>query len=103
MSEKTIDALKVAVERDRIAAYRYLAFLDAEQRALVRELQPDRQPGDMVLFPVDELVSRLVSTTPLRRAVKVLEAVGLPPHAYDVWVDHLDVDIGGLPIIGQVK
>ncbi len=103
MTEKTIDALKAAVERDRIAAYRYLAFLDAEQRALVRELQPDRSSGDMVLFPVDELVSRLVSTTPLKRAVKVLEAVGLPPHAYDVWVDYLDVDIGGRPIIGQVK
>ncbi len=44
-----------------------------------------------------------MSTTPLDRAVKVLEAVGLPPHAYNVWVDHLDVDIGGLPIIGQVK
>ncbi len=57
----------------------------------------------MVLFPVDELVILLVSTTPLKRAVKVLEAVGLPPHAYDVWVDHLDVDFGGLPIDGQVK
>ena len=51
----------------------------------------------------DALVSRLVSTTPLDRAVKVLEAVGLPPHAHDVWVDHLDVDFGSLPIIGQVK
>ncbi len=51
----------------------------------------------------DALVSWLVSTMPLKRAVKVLEAVGLPPHAHDVWVDHLDVDIGGLPIIGQVK
>ena len=51
----------------------------------------------------DALVSRLVSSTPLDRTVKVLEAVDLPPHAYDVWVDHLDVDIGGLPIIGQVK
>ncbi len=51
----------------------------------------------------DALVSWLVSTTLLDRAVKVLEAVDLPPHAYDVWTDHLDVDIGGLPIIGQVK
>ena len=51
----------------------------------------------------DALVSRLVSSTPLDRTVKVLEAVGLPPHASDVWTDHLDVDFGGLPIIGQVK
>ena len=39
----------------------------------------------------------------LKRAVKVLEAVGLPPHAHDVWTEHLDVDFGSLPIIGQVK
>ncbi len=51
----------------------------------------------------DALVSRLVSSTPLDRTVKVLEAVGLPPHAHDVWVDHLDVDFSSLPIIGQVK
>ncbi len=51
----------------------------------------------------DALVSWLVSTTPLDRVVKVLEAVGLPPHASDVWTDQFDVNIGGLPIIGQVK
>ena len=44
-----------------------------------------------------------MSTTPLKRAVKVLEAVGLPPHAYDVWTDYLDVGFASLPIIGQVK
>ncbi len=49
------------------------------------------------------LVSWLVSTTLLDRAVKVLEAVDLPPHAYDIWTDHLDVDFDGLAIIGQVK
>ncbi len=56
-----------------------------------------------MFYPIDELVIRLVSTTPLKRAVKVLEAVGLPPHAHDVWTEHLDVDFGSLPIIGQVK
>ncbi len=39
----------------------------------------------------DALVSRLVSSTPLDRTVKVLEAVGPPPHAHDVWSDHLDM------------
>ena len=99
MSEKTIDALKAAVERDRIAAYRYLAFLDQERRALIEELQPGSQPGDFVLFPVDDLVGGLATTSPLARAVKVLEAVGLPPHAHDAWVDYLDIDLGSLPLM----
>ena len=103
MTEKTVDALKEAVHKDRIAAHRYLAFLDSERRYLLHELQPDRKPGDMVWFPCDRFINLLMHTSPLERAQKVLEVVGLPPHANETWVECLDINLGDLPIIGTAK
>ncbi len=55
----------------------------------------------MVFFPVDALVDGPRHASPPDRAVKVSEAVGLPPHAHDAWTDCLDVHFGGVPIIGK--
>ena len=51
-----IEALIAGAHRDRIAAFRYLAWLDMERRALVSELHPEHKPGDVVFFPSDTQV-----------------------------------------------
>lgn len=81
-----IDDLKATVIRDRIAAYRYLAFLECERRALALELHPDLQPGDTFPIPLDDQVYGLVSKgSPLGRAASVLKAIGITPHAEGCW------------------
>ena len=71
-----------------IAAYRYLAFLDLERRWLIHELFPDRKPDDLVYVPCDDQVNQLCDNrSPLDRAVAVLAALGIDPHADDAWVD----------------
>ena len=103
MTDQTIDALKEGVHKDRIAALRYLAFLDQERRTLIRELNPELKPGDMVWFPDDRHVNLLLHRSPLERAVTVLEAVGLPPYQEEIWTDLMDIRPGDFPVIGVVK
>lgn len=100
----TAPAIKALVEdgnRQLIAAYRYLAFLDIERQRLTRELFPEATPGrDLVIVPADRQVLELGApgpdgegSTPLDRARTVLEALGIDPFAPDVWTKTLD----GLP------
>ncbi len=92
-----------AVRRDTIAAYRYLAYLDREYRALVQELRPEHRPGDMVFHPCDEQVDDLVANgSAIERAAIVLQALGIDPYAHASWADHIGVDFGSIPIIGTV-
>lgn len=87
--------------RQIVAAYRYLVFLDQERRALVYELLPDHKLDDPVFFPVDSLVGTLTDTSPIERAVSVLEGLGLDPYADDAWVEHIGVDMSSIPIINE--
>ena len=92
-----------AVRRDTIAAYRYLAFLDREHRALVQELRPEHQPGNMVFHPCDAQVDDLVANgSAIERAATVLQAIGIDPYAHAGWADHIGVDMSSIPIIGTV-
>ena len=103
MTDK-VDALIAGAHRDRIAAFRYLAWLDMERRFLIHELFPDRKRGDVVWFPCDNQVNNLVyDTPPLERAVTVLEALDIDPYADDAWVDFLDINPRDIPIIGSAK
>ena len=71
-----------------IAAHRYLAFLDLEQRWLVHELFPDMKPGEGYFVPCDNQVNHLCcDSSPLDRAVTVLAALSIDPHADDCWVN----------------
>ncbi len=91
------------VRREAIAAYRYLAYLDREHRALVQELRPEHRPGDMVFHPCDEQVDDLVSNgSAIERAATVLQAMGIDPYAPAGWADHIGVDFSKIPIIGTV-
>ncbi len=104
MTEKAVEALIAASSRDRIVSLRYLAWLDAELRALIRELNPEHQAGDYVMFPCDTQVHNLIfETSPLERAATVLEAVGIDPRADDCWTDHLDINPRNIPFAGTVK
>ena len=92
-----------AVRRETIAAYRYLAYLDREHRALVHELRPEHQPGDMVFHPCDEQVDDLVANgSAIERAATVLRAMGIDPYAHAGWADHIGVDFSSIPITGTV-
>ena len=103
MTDK-VDALIAGAHRDRIAAFRYLAWLDMEQRFLIHELFPDHKRGNVVWFPVDTQVNNLVfDSSPLERAVPVLESFGIDPYADDAWVDFLDINPRDLPIIGPAR
>ena len=104
MTEKAIDALKATVQRDQIATYRYMAFLEVERRALVHELHPEHQPGDLVFFPVDSQVSNLVyDIPPMGSAVTVLEALGMDPYAEDRWIGTIGINPKDVPFGGVVK
>ena len=99
-----VDALIAGSSRDRIVSLRYLAWLDAELRALIFELFPEHKRGDVVWFPSDTQVHNLVfDTSPLERAVPVLEAVGIDPRADDCWTEFLDINPREIPFAGTVK
>ncbi len=92
-----------AVRRETIAAYRYLAYLDREYRALVRELKPEHRPGDMVFHPCDEQVDDLVANgSAIERAATVLQVIGIDPYAHAGWADFIGVDMSSIPISGTV-
>ena len=83
----TVASLAAGTVPAIIAAHRYLAFLDLERRWLIHELFPDRKPDEMVFVPCDEQIDRLCcGSSPLDRAVQVLAALGIDPHADDCWV-----------------
>ena len=91
------------MRRETIAAYRYLAYLDRERRALVHELRPEHRPGDMVFQPCDEQVDDLVANgSAIERAATVLQAIGIDPYAHAGWADHIGVDFSSIPISGTV-
>ena len=99
-----IEALIAGAHRDRIAAFRYLAWLDMERRALVSELHPEHKPGDVVFFPSDTQVDSLVlGASPLERAVPVLEAIGIDPYTDDCWTDTLDINPRDIPFAGTAN
>ena len=103
MTDK-VDALIAGAHRDRIAAFRYLAWLDMERRFLIWELFPDRERGDVAWFPCDSQVDKLVlGVSPLERAVPVLEAFGIDPYADDAWTDILDINLCDIPFAGTAK
>ena len=96
-----VDDLIPASSRDRIVSLRYLAWLDAELRALIYELNPEHKSGDYVMFPSDTQVHNLVfDTSPLERAAIVLEAVGIDPRADDCWTKFLDINLRDIPFAG---
>ena len=83
----TVASLAAGTGPAIIAAHRYLAFLDLERRWLIHELFPDRKPDEMVFVPCDSQVDRLCcDSSPLDRAIPVLAALGIDPHADDYWV-----------------
>ncbi len=99
-----VDDLVAGAYRDRIAAFRYLAWLDTERRFLIWELFPDRKRDDVVWFPCDSQVDKLVLGAPLlERAVPVLEAFGIYPYADDAWTDILDINLCDIPFAGTAK
>lgn len=86
----TADSLVAGIGPAIIAAHRYLAFLDLERRWLVHELFPDRKPDEMFFVPCDEQINHLCcDRSPLDRAVSVLAALGIDPHADDTWCEML--------------
>ena len=93
MTDRTsaiVVSLAANVRPSTIAAYRYLAFLDLERRELARELFPDRKPDEGIFVPCDRLVNLLCwDGSPLDRAVPVLAALGIDPHADDAWCELL--------------
>ena len=92
-----------AVRRETIAAYRYLAYLDREYRALVHELKPDHRPGDLVFHPCDEQIDDLMTNgSAIERAAIVLQALGIDPYAHASWANFIGVDMSSIPIIGTV-
>ena len=104
MNENKIDALKATAQRDLIATYRYLAFLHAELWALVYEINPEHRPGDIVQFPLDCQVNKLIPGIPsISRAVTVLEALGMDPYAEDDWIDTIGINPKDVPFAGEVK
>ena len=85
-----------------IAAWRYLAFLEAERRQLLHELMPEFREGDPVFIPCDRFVIE-TGGSPLDRAGPVLKAAGIDPHAHDAWVEFIGADFTNLPTIGDAE
>ena len=82
--------MAASIQPGIIAAYRYLAFIDRERTGLIRELWPGRQTGDYYFVPADRQVSQLAhDASPIQRAVPVLTALGIDPHASDFWTDYM--------------
>lgn len=88
------------LEAGTVAAYRYLAFLDRERNALIRELYPDHEHGGRIFIPCDSQVNVLGS--PLDRAEIVLRAIGVDPHAHDHWVKFIGADLSQVPVVGTI-
>jgi hypothetical protein len=85
MSAVTDDLLEQA-QLGRVAAFRYLAFIDQERRMLLEELYPGIGKGDEYFVPVDPQVTCLLRLSPLARAETVLRAGGIDPYvADDFW------------------
>ena len=93
-----------SLRKGMVAAYRYLAFLQMEQRYLIHELFPDHKPWDQVSFPCDRQVNQLYDggASPLDRAASVLKHLGIDPFEHAAWVDYIGVDLSQVPIIGTV-
>ena len=88
--DATVRALAAGIEPAIIAAYRYLAFIDRERTGLIRELWPDRRTGDYFFVPEDRQVNLLGhDASPIQRAVPVLTALGIDPHASDFWTGYV--------------
>lgn len=89
-TNETVRALAASIQPGIIAAYRYLAFIDRERSGLLYELWPDRKTGDYYFMPEDEQVSQLAhDASPIQRAVPVLTALGIDPHASDFWTGYI--------------
>ncbi len=83
-----------------IAAYRYLAFLDAERRMLLSEVLPGWQPGQVFFVPADMQVHALMEQEPvLDRCEKVLRALDIDPHRHEAWVNFIGVDPSQVPVL----
>lgn len=95
------------LRRRLVAACRYLAFLEGERLALLKELAPDFEPGTGRAFiPLDPDVDALhhgnragPETGPVDRAPDVLRAAGLDPYAEAPWIEF----IGRVPVWSEEK
>ncbi len=105
MSADIIKKLEADARCASITAWRYLAFLNLEQRHLLHELgqRPDDGP---VFFPVDGPVNLLFDDGqgPFDRADRVLRCAGVEdPGVHDDWVDFIGTDWSSIPIIGSTS